>query len=128
MEVKVWYRFQSKKKKRRVLVASAAHLLGELMKKQEADSSPSPCPLTILFHFFDLISEIEARLICRTTENRSVSSRGRPQKGALLQIKLRAPTMQRSQTQPEINGICPADDESFGVSNLVHLSLGSSSG
>jgi hypothetical protein len=76
--------------------------------------------------FFDLMSEVEIRLICRATENRSVSSRGRLQKGALLQIKLRAPTMQRPQTQPEIDRICPADDESFGVSNLVHLSLGSS--
>ena len=40
--INVWHRSQSKKKKRRVLVANASCCIGELMKKQEgADGSES---------------------------------------------------------------------------------------
>ncbi|KAF8880094.1 hypothetical protein CPB84DRAFT_1851933 [Gymnopilus junonius] len=38
VHLQVWYRSQSKKKKRKILVASASHCLGELLKKQGTDS------------------------------------------------------------------------------------------
>jgi len=37
VEIKVWRRSQGKRKKRKVLVASASHSLGELVKKQESE-------------------------------------------------------------------------------------------
>lgn len=42
VEISVWHRSQSKKKKRRVLVGSVSCCLGELLKKQEGvDGSES---------------------------------------------------------------------------------------
>ncbi|KAF8163851.1 hypothetical protein B0H34DRAFT_341343 [Crassisporium funariophilum] len=79
MEIKVWHRSQSKKKgKRRNLVASASHCLGELLRKQELEPN--------------LIgTELEIRLQCRNVNTKSTSSRGRPQSKASLRIRLRAP-------------------------------------
>ncbi|KDR68662.1 hypothetical protein GALMADRAFT_230988 [Galerina marginata CBS 339.88] len=73
VEVNIWHRSQSKKKKRKILVASACHSLGELVKKQETEP------------------KLEVRLQCRTGERSGMSGRGRPQKGAVLRLKLREP-------------------------------------
>lgn len=78
----------------------------------------SPGTFSYNISFFDLITEIEVRLNCRAAENKSVSSRGRPQKGALLQIKLREP-LQRSQWQQEIDAIYPVDNESSSMSDPI---------
>ena len=45
VEFKVWHRSQSKKKKRKILVASACHSLGELVKKQGLESRTSEMPI-----------------------------------------------------------------------------------
>ena len=43
LEMKVWYRSQSKKKsKKRVLVASATHSLGDLLKRVEFEGTGKP--------------------------------------------------------------------------------------
>ncbi|KAF9476164.1 hypothetical protein BDN70DRAFT_995871 [Pholiota conissans] len=77
LDIKIWHRSQSKKKKRRVLVASASACLGELQKRQEGASE----------------GKLDIRLQCRTSEAKSPSSaaRGRPQNGAVLRLKLRPP-------------------------------------
>ncbi|KAJ3505614.1 hypothetical protein NLJ89_g7326 [Agrocybe chaxingu] len=83
VEIKVWHRSQSKKKKRKVLVASACHCLGELVKKQSLES------------------KLEIRLQCQRVQHKSVSSRGRPQKGAALHLKLRPPSNFNCERQQE---------------------------
>ncbi|KAF8346197.1 hypothetical protein F5887DRAFT_125664 [Amanita rubescens] len=70
MEVKIWRISQTKKKgKRRSLVATASHSLGDLLKRQELER------------------KLEIRLQCQ----RAVSTKGKPQNGALLHIQLRPP-------------------------------------
>ncbi|CAA7271194.1 unnamed protein product [Cyclocybe aegerita] len=83
IEIKVWHRSQSKKKKRKILVASACHCLGELVKKRSPES------------------KLEVRLQCRQAQHKSVSSRGRPQKGAALHLKLRPPSTFNCEKQQE---------------------------
>lgn len=39
VEIRVWYHPPSKKKRKRSLVASASHALGDLLRKQEAETS-----------------------------------------------------------------------------------------
>jgi len=73
-QIDVWQRPQSKKKsKRRNLVASTCHSLGELLKKQEHEQ------------------KLEIRLQCRGV-NKPVCSRSRPQNGVVLRLKLRPPS------------------------------------
>ncbi|KAF9053434.1 hypothetical protein BJ165DRAFT_1447499 [Panaeolus papilionaceus] len=107
VEVKIWYRSQSKKKKGKVLVASASHKLVELWKKQDHDS-------TKLWY-----QEIEIKLQCRSPDGRksvSTCSRGRQQKGACLRVKIQPPTpfpfsRQQPQLEPEQDAPCLSADE-----------------
>ncbi|KAF8160156.1 hypothetical protein BJ912DRAFT_936177 [Pholiota molesta] len=85
IEIKVWHRAQSKKKKRRILVANASCCLGELQKRQEGSSE----------------GKLDVRLQCRTADQKSTAARGRPQKGAVLKLKLRAlPSSSTSSSRP----------------------------
>jgi hypothetical protein len=90
MEVKIWRISQTKKKgKRRSLIATASHSLGDLLKRQELERSE------FFFIVFMLMvpclnlsrEELEIRLQCQ----RTVSTKGKPQNGALLHIQLRPP-------------------------------------
>lgn len=104
--INVWHRSQSKKKKRRVLVASASCCLSELAKKQEGTdgseyhvSLPSifriscipPCSASANSHPTGFIIELEVRLMCRSADKVNSAARGRPQRGAVLRLKLRPP-------------------------------------
>ncbi|KAF7357744.1 hypothetical protein MVEN_00820300 [Mycena venus] len=72
VEIKVFHRSQSKKKgKKRNLVGTASCSLGEMWKKHGR--------------------EPKLRLQCQNPTNRSVQSRGRPQNGALIHLRLRPP-------------------------------------
>ncbi|KAJ7267555.1 hypothetical protein B0H12DRAFT_1097630 [Mycena haematopus] len=74
IEIKVFYRSQSKKKgKKRNLVGSASCSLGDMWKKHGREP------------------KLELRLQCQNPTNRSVQSRGRPQNGALIHLRLRPP-------------------------------------
>ncbi|KAF8803090.1 hypothetical protein BYT27DRAFT_7195962 [Phlegmacium glaucopus] len=90
LQVNVWQRSQSKKKsKKRNLVASGCHHLGELLRKRE--------------HLQNL--EFEIRLQCRS-DNKSVCSRGRPQNGAILRVRLRPPSHIQNDTQYKPESDC----------------------
>ncbi|KAF8199834.1 hypothetical protein K438DRAFT_1905863 [Mycena galopus ATCC 62051] len=74
VEIKVFHRSQSKKKgKKRNLVGSASCSLGDMWKKYGREP------------------KLELRLQCQNPTNRSVQSRGRPQNGALIHLRLRPP-------------------------------------
>ncbi|KAG6883145.1 hypothetical protein C0993_007608, partial [Termitomyces sp. T159_Od127] len=76
VDIHVWYQSQSKKKTRkRILVASTSHTLGELIRLQDNECRKG----------------VELRLNCQSVSKRPVSSRGRPQNGATLLIKIRLP-------------------------------------
>ncbi|KAF8630696.1 hypothetical protein AX15_002770 [Amanita polypyramis BW_CC] len=86
LEVKVWCKSQSKKKrKKRSLVATAAHSLGELLKKQEVGH------------------KLEVRLQCQT--KCALASKGKPQNGALLHIRLRPPPSISTSPDEELPGL-----------------------
>ncbi|RDB24425.1 hypothetical protein Hypma_008469 [Hypsizygus marmoreus] len=86
VDIRVWHRSQSKKKaKKRSLVASASHSLRELLKKQEMEPH----------------SKLEVRLQCQSASKRAISSRGKPQNGATLLLKIRPPpTVERPLPEP----------------------------
>ncbi|KAF9524634.1 hypothetical protein CPB83DRAFT_886178 [Crepidotus variabilis] len=95
IEVKVWHRSSSKKKKRRILVASASHSLGELLKKQDTGL------------------DVSIRLQCRNADQKPTCSRGRPQKGAMLRIKLKPPSVPTpAHSEGDVRRSWSADDES----------------
>ncbi|KNZ71289.1 hypothetical protein J132_00070, partial [Termitomyces sp. J132] len=72
VDISVWYRSQSKKKaKKRTLVASASHTLGELVRLQE--------------------NEVELRLQHQSLRKGAIAGRG-PQTGATILLKIRPPT------------------------------------
>ncbi|KAF7297129.1 hypothetical protein MIND_00945800 [Mycena indigotica] len=82
VDVKIFHRSQSKKKgKKKTLVASCTCSLGEMWKRDGINA------------------KLELRLQCQNPTNRSVASRGRPQKGALLHLKLRPPPSFPSPTE-----------------------------
>ncbi|EDR06386.1 uncharacterized protein LACBIDRAFT_299945 [Laccaria bicolor S238N-H82] len=88
VDFKIWHRSQSKKKgKKRNLVASSTHSLGELLKKQETEP------------------RLEIRLHCQSASNRAISSRGKPQNGALMHLRVRPPMAPL--TSPPL--LCPSD-------------------
>ncbi|KAF4573594.1 C2 domain-containing protein [Pleurotus pulmonarius] len=73
VEVKVWHRSQSKKKKKRNLVATCSHPLRDLVKKQESEP------------------QLELRLNCQSM-TKKMASKGKPQNGAHIQLRLRPPS------------------------------------
>ncbi|KAG6852247.1 hypothetical protein C0991_001597, partial [Blastosporella zonata] len=78
IDIRVWHRSQSKKKtKKRTLVASASHSLGELLRQQEKEPREDP-------------EELELRLHCQSA-SKSIASKGRPQNGATVLLKIHAP-------------------------------------
>ncbi|KAJ7160894.1 hypothetical protein C8R46DRAFT_1105875 [Mycena filopes] len=84
VEVKVFHRSQSKKKgKKRNLVGSASCSLEEMWKKYGG--------------------EPKLRLQCQNPTNRSVKSRGRPQNGALVHLRLRPPPSFASSSDPTLS-------------------------
>ncbi|KAF8066531.1 hypothetical protein FPV67DRAFT_1417668 [Lyophyllum atratum] len=77
VEIQVWHRSQSKKKaKKRSLVATASHSLGELLRTQEREPR----------------REVEVRLQCQSASKRAISSRGKPQNGATLLLRIHPPS------------------------------------
>ncbi|KAJ7045903.1 hypothetical protein C8F04DRAFT_1066646 [Mycena alexandri] len=91
VEVKVFHRSQSKKKgKKRNLVGSASCSLGEMWMKHGG--------------------EPKLRLQCQNPTNRSPGSRGRPQNGALVHLRLRPPLSFASGSSPTLS-----DDEDEGA-------------
>jgi hypothetical protein len=104
VDVKIWHRSQSKKKgKKRNLVASATHSLGELLKKQETEPRE--------WYFQRLIQTpltcvgLEIRLHCQSATNRAIVSRGKPQNGALMHLRVKPPMT--PSTSPPL--LCPSD-------------------
>ncbi|KAJ7223184.1 hypothetical protein GGX14DRAFT_657594 [Mycena pura] len=97
VDVKVFHRSQSKKKgRRRSLVGSASCTLGEMWKAYGTDP--------------------KLRLQCQNPNNRSLASRGRPQNGALLHLRLKPPgsVSSRSSTllDDEEEGYCSPSSSS----------------
>ncbi|KAJ7495974.1 hypothetical protein B0H11DRAFT_2001387 [Mycena galericulata] len=91
VEVKVFHRSQSKKKgKKRNLVGSASCSLGDMWKRYGNEP------------------KLELRLQCQNSTNRSVGSRGRPQNGALIHLRLRPPASvtARPSPTPTEDGYC----------------------
>jgi hypothetical protein len=88
VEIKVWHRLQSKRKKRKVLVASASHSFGELVKKQESEPRTSFVSLNTYPVRQPCKSGLEIRLKCRTADQKCIATRGRPQNRALLRLKI----------------------------------------
>ncbi|KAF8639358.1 hypothetical protein AX17_001547 [Amanita inopinata Kibby_2008] len=75
LDIKIWHCSQTKRKnKKRNLVATASHSLGELLRKQEIEC------------------KLEVRLQCQSSTKRAIASKGKSQNGALLQLRLRPPS------------------------------------
>ncbi|KAG5732599.1 hypothetical protein E4T56_gene16874 [Termitomyces sp. T112] len=82
IDICVWHRPQNKKKaKKRTLVASASHTLSELIRLQENEHR----------------KEVELRLQCRSVTKGAIASRGRPQNGATILLKIRSPTRMKDE-------------------------------
>ncbi|KAJ7693397.1 hypothetical protein B0H17DRAFT_932950, partial [Mycena rosella] len=98
VEIKVFYRSQSKKKgKKRNLVGSVSCSLGEMWKKHGQEP------------------KLELRLQCQNPTNRSVASRGRPQNGAAVHLRLCPPASIASCSDPtpsEEDGYCSSSSSS----------------
>ncbi|KAJ7141374.1 hypothetical protein C8R44DRAFT_763285 [Mycena epipterygia] len=95
IEIKVFYRSQSKKKgKKRNLVGCASSSLGDMWKKYGM--------------------EPKLRLQCQNPTNRAVGSRGRPQNGALVHLRLRPPASVLSGPSPtqSEDGYCSSSSSS----------------
>ncbi|KAK2459535.1 hypothetical protein APHAL10511_008441 [Amanita phalloides] len=74
LDIKIWRKSQAKKKgKKRNLVASATHTLGELLRRQEVEP------------------KLEIRLQCQAPAKHALATKGKPQNGALLHIRLHPP-------------------------------------
>ncbi|KAJ7105401.1 hypothetical protein C8R43DRAFT_1046743 [Mycena crocata] len=104
VEVKVFHRSQSKKKgKKRNLVGTATCSLGDMWKNHGQDP------------------KLELRLQCQNPTNRSVGSRGRPQNGALVHLRLRPPPSVASRPNPTLSeaedGYCSTSSSSSTSSN-----------
>ena len=104
VDFKIWHRSQSKKKgKKRNLVASSTHSLGELLKKQETEPREwdseglTQTPLTYV--------GLEIKLHCQSATNRAIASRGKPQNGVLMHLRVRPPMA--PPTSPPL--LCPSD-------------------
>ncbi|KDQ31513.1 hypothetical protein PLEOSDRAFT_23374 [Pleurotus ostreatus PC15] len=100
VEVKVWHRSQSKKKKKRNLVATCSHPLRELVKKQESEP------------------QLELRLNCQSM-TRKMASKGKPQNGAHIQLRLRPPPSFGS--PPAYNDIDAFSDSGCASSSSYQL-------
>ena len=126
MEIKVWHRSQSKRKKRKVLVASASHSLGELVKRQESEPRTSVVFLTTHPVRRPCRSGLEIRLQCRTADQKCIAGRGRPQNKALLRLKIKSPPEMAREVEPPIEDDGEDDylsdpDMSVGASPLSTL-------
>ncbi|KAG5635649.1 hypothetical protein DXG03_005270, partial [Asterophora parasitica] len=85
LDIRVWHRSSSKKKKKRNLVASATHSLGELLRRVDKDPRAA----------------LEIRLQCQsasTTKRRransgsTTTSKGKLQGGVMVLLRIRPPT------------------------------------
>lgn len=128
VEIKVWHRSQSKRKKRKVLVASASHSLGELVKKQESEPRTSFASLTTHSVRRPCKSGLEIRLQCRTADQKCIASRGRPQNRALLRLKINPPPKLAREVDPPMKEDEDEDylsdpDMSAGASSLSYVFL-----
>ncbi|KAJ7739083.1 hypothetical protein DFH07DRAFT_840687 [Mycena maculata] len=97
VEIKVFHRSQSKKKgKKRNLVGSVSCSLGDMWKKHGKEP------------------KLELRLQCQNPTNRSVASRGRPQNGALIHLRLHPPASVASRPSPTASedGYCSTSSRS----------------
>ncbi|KAG6886933.1 hypothetical protein C0995_003103 [Termitomyces sp. Mi166 len=107
VDIRVWHRSQTKKKaKKRILVASASHTLGELVRQQEKEHG----------------KELELRLHCQSAMKRAISSRGRPQNGASILLRIRPP----ANAKQELLRLQSANDD-WEASSSVSSSGGVSS-
>jgi len=100
VDIRVWHRSQSKKKgKKRNLVASASHSLGELLKRQDKEPCSSEWagsfglapPILPDISSSLVITEVEIRLQCQNPSSKATSSRGKPQNGATLLLRIHPP-------------------------------------
>ncbi|KAG5340695.1 hypothetical protein C0989_000738 [Termitomyces sp. Mn162] len=88
VDISVWYRSQSKKKaKKRTLVASASHTLGELVRLQENEGRKGKSLSSMTY----LMPKVELRLQHQSVRKGAIASRG-PQTGATILLKIRPPT------------------------------------
>ncbi|GLB43811.1 hypothetical protein LshimejAT787_1403230 [Lyophyllum shimeji] len=104
VEIHVWHRSQSKKKaKKRNLVATATHSIGELLRRQEREPR----------------AELEVRLNCQSASKRAVSSRGKPQNGATLLLRIRPPSTLQRPTSDGSHSASSSDAESSCASETL---------
>ncbi|KXN87176.1 hypothetical protein AN958_09102 [Leucoagaricus sp. SymC.cos] len=111
LDVRVYYQSQTKKKgKRKKEVATAiGHPLGRLVKIQ------------------DLEQKLELRLQCQTQNKNTNASRGKPQKGACVILRIRPPSNYALSSCPrpmeeeheeELHSPCTSDTESSHTLNM----------
>ncbi|KAF6750562.1 hypothetical protein DFP72DRAFT_910541 [Ephemerocybe angulata] len=117
LDMKVWHRSQTKKKSKKMnLVASATHCLGDLVRKLEIEEEAALAGKDRAKggNLLDL------RLTCQVPSKRyigSSSSKGRPQNGASLTVKLVPPPtwlQRKAATKDE-----PALEDTFGRSDTL---------
>ncbi|RXW14067.1 hypothetical protein EST38_g11787 [Candolleomyces aberdarensis] len=111
--MQVWHRSQSKKKsKKRNLVASATHSLGDLLKQVEGEKG----------------NVLDIRLHCQSCSSSSSkratpSSKGHPQGGALLTIKFNPPrSSSKSPSSPHPTPIAIEHHEDGSISTAPSMS------
>jgi hypothetical protein len=91
VDFRIWHRSQSKKKRRkRILVATACHSLGELLKRHASEPSEFSRQFGCL-NFHLVKKGVEVRLVCEATHRRRGASRGKPHNGAVLIVAVRPP-------------------------------------
>ena len=123
LKIEVWQRSQSKKKskKRNLVASSESYCLRELLKRQEQEQSKLlflPCSIRRFIETLNL--ELDIRLICRGN-NKSVSSGGKPQNGALLRVRLRPPALIVKQHVAESD--CEDSSGQLGKPQVYSLSI-----
>ncbi|CCL99059.1 uncharacterized protein FIBRA_01070 [Fibroporia radiculosa] len=106
LDVKLWHKSRSKKRKKRHLVGSAYITLREVLQRQERPGS-----------------DVDIRLSCPTSQKRSPTIGGRQQRSATLTVRLVAPEPIPS-TSPTNTA---SDDDILDEDELDRRSTGSSS-
>ncbi|KAJ2923754.1 hypothetical protein H1R20_g13337, partial [Candolleomyces eurysporus] len=121
VEMRVWHRSQSKKKsKKRNLVASASHSLGDLLRRVEGEKG--------VLGKRSKSNVLDIRLNCQSSSSSSSkratpSSKGHPQGGALLTIKFNPPrSSSKSPSSPHPKPTAIEHHEDSSISTAPSMS------
>lgn len=102
LDVRIYCQSQTKKKGKRTkeVAAAVGHPLGQLLRRQELERSEYLCAFSLRLSQLTGV-EIELRLQCQTQNKKTSASRGKPQNGASVVLRIIPPPPYASSTVHE---------------------------